>query len=40
MEVRSYSLPQGVDDPVVKVEVSIDLGETWREAELIGDRGK
>ena len=40
VEVRGYALPQGADGPVIKVEVSADLGETWREAELIGDRGK
>ena len=39
-EIRGYALPRGADGPVIKVEVSVDLAETWREAELIGERGK
>ena len=40
IEIRGYALPQGADGPVIKVEVSVDEGETWKEAELIGERGK
>ena len=40
IEVRGYALPQGADGPIIKVEVSADEGETWRVAELIGERGK
>jgi len=40
IEIRGYALPQGVDGPVVKVEVSVDEGASWREAELIGEGGK
>ena len=40
VEVRGYALPQGAHGPVIKVEVSTDEGETWKEAELIGEWGK
>lgn len=34
IEVKGYALPQGMDGPVVQVQVSGDGGETWTEAEL------
>ena len=40
VEIRGYALPQGADGPVIKVEVSVDEGKTWKEAELIGERSK
>lgn len=36
LEVRGYALPQGDDGPVVRVEVSVDCGKTWRDAEVEG----
>jgi len=39
-EIRGYALPQGADGPVLKVEVSVDEGGTWREAALTGDGGR
>ena len=38
--VKGYALPQGSGGPVEKVEVSVDEGKKWTEAELVGDRGK
>ncbi|KAI9676427.1 MAG: hypothetical protein M1817_000584 [Caeruleum heppii] len=38
VEVRGYALPQGDQGPVIRVEVSSDGGQTWSEAELIGER--
>lgn len=35
IETRGYALPQGEDGPIVRVEVSGDGGETWKDAELI-----
>lgn len=35
LEIGGYALPQADDGPVVKVELSIDRGETWSEAEII-----
>lgn len=41
IEVRGYALPQGDRGPVVKVEVSVDDGKTWMEADLLdGADGK
>ncbi|KAH3912613.1 hypothetical protein HBI56_154610 [Parastagonospora nodorum] len=37
IEVRGYALPSGADGPIVKVEVSVDGGHTWSDAELIRD---
>lgn len=37
--VSGYALPQGMDGPVVKVEVSTD-GQAWTEAVLGGQEGK
>lgn len=34
-EVRGYALPQGDRGPVAKVEVSLDDGRTWAEAEIV-----
>ena len=34
IEVRGYALPQGSDGPVVKVEVSVDEGRSWKVANL------
>lgn len=34
-EVRGYALPQGDQGPVTKVEVSVDEGKRWSEAEII-----
>jgi sulfite oxidase len=40
IKVRGYALPQGSGGPVVKVEVSMDEGRSWKEAELSGERSK
>jgi sulfite oxidase len=37
LEVKGYALPHGPDGPVVKVEVSVDDGVSWQEAELLND---
>lgn len=34
LEVGGYALPAGDDGPVVQVEVSMDGGESWREADI------
>lgn len=34
-EVRGYALPGGAQGPVVRVEISLDDGKTWREAEVV-----
>ena len=34
IEVKGYALPQGDQGPVVRVEISIDEGKTWRDAEI------
>ena len=34
INVSGYALPQGADGPVEKVEVSVDHGNSWIEAEL------
>lgn len=39
IEVKGYALPSGADGPIVRVEVSVDGGETWKDAELIRDVG-
>lgn len=38
LEVKGYALPHGLDGPVVKVEVSVDDGLSWQEAELSSDQ--
>lgn len=35
IEAKGYAVPQGDQGPVVKVEVSIDDGQTWSDAELL-----
>jgi sulfite oxidase len=35
IEVKGYALPSGSDGPIVKVEVSVDEGKSWIEAELV-----
>lgn len=35
VEVRGYALPGGADGPVVRVEVSVDGGHSWKDAELV-----
>lgn len=35
IEVKGYALPSGADGPIVKVEVSVDNGETWSDAEIM-----
>ena len=35
IEVKGYALPYGDQGPVVKVEVSIDDGRTWKKAEML-----
>ncbi|KAH7413718.1 sulfite oxidase-like protein [Phaeosphaeria sp. MPI-PUGE-AT-0046c] len=35
VEVKGYALPSGADGPIVKVEVSVDGGETWTSADLV-----
>jgi sulfite oxidase len=37
IEVRGYALPSGADGPIVRVEVSVDGGYIWHDAELIRD---
>lgn len=37
IEVKGYALPSGSDGPIVRVEVSVDGGSTWTDAELIRD---
>ena len=34
LAIDGYALPHGDDGPVVKVEISVDNGKTWQEAEL------
>ncbi|KAI9787319.1 MAG: hypothetical protein M1816_007667 [Peltula sp. TS41687] len=34
-EVRGYALPKGDQGPVRRVEVSVDEGETWADAEIV-----
>jgi sulfite oxidase len=38
IEVRGYALPHGPDGPAVKVEVSVDDGISWHEADLLSDQ--
>ncbi|KAI9852014.1 MAG: hypothetical protein M1838_002137 [Thelocarpon superellum] len=33
--VRGYALPGGADGPIQRVEVSVDDGRTWRDAEIV-----
>ena len=43
IEVRGYALPGGDQGPVTKVEVEVEGGNEWVQAELLGDekeRGK
>jgi len=35
IEATGYALPQGNQGPVVKVEVSVDDGQTWTRAEIM-----
>jgi sulfite oxidase len=37
IEVKGYALPSGADGPIVKVEVSVDGGESWQETDLVRD---
>lgn len=34
-EIRGYALPSGDGGPVAKVEVSVDDGKTWADAEIV-----
>lgn len=36
IEVRGYALPSGTGGPVVKVEVSVDGGKAWQDAQILG----
>lgn len=36
IQVKGYALPSGADGPIVRVEVSVDGGEKWTDAELLG----
>lgn len=38
VEVEGYALPHGPDGPVLKVEVSVDDGNAWQEADLLSDK--
>ena len=40
IEVQGYALPQGDRGPVVKVEISIDNGKTWLNADISEDSRK
>lgn len=35
LEVAGYALPDGDSGPVVKVEISIDQGKSWKEAKIM-----
>ncbi|KAF1835334.1 sulfite oxidase-like protein [Decorospora gaudefroyi] len=35
VQVKGYALPSGADGPIVKVEVSVDGGKAWADAEMI-----
>ncbi|KAG8529835.1 uncharacterized protein KY384_005316 [Bacidia gigantensis] len=35
LEVKGYAIPQGNQGPVVKVEVSTDIGQTWTECNIL-----
>ena len=37
LEVRGYALPQGDEGPVIKVEISVNDGKTWQEADIARD---
>lgn len=37
IEVKGYALPSGADGPISKVEISVDGGESWVNADLFGD---
>ncbi|KAL5115624.1 hypothetical protein ACEQ8H_006511 [Pleosporales sp. CAS-2024a] len=37
IEVKGYALPSGAHGPIVQVQVSLDQGHTWHDAELIRD---
>ena len=40
-EIKGYALPSGDGGPVAKVEVSVDDGETWVDAEIVdGPEGR
>lgn len=39
LQVKGYAVPQGADGPITRVQVSIDHGKTWVDAEL-GKGGK
>ena len=40
IEVRGYALPGGDKGPVVKVEVEVEGGDGWIEAEILGDEAE
>lgn len=35
VRIAGYAIPKGKDGPVVKVQVSIDRGETWHDAQIL-----
>lgn len=39
IEIKGYALPQADEGPVVKVECSIDGGQTWEAAEILSGSG-
>ncbi|KAI9822582.1 MAG: hypothetical protein M1827_000301 [Pycnora praestabilis] len=40
-EIQGYALPEGDHGPVAKVEVSVDEGKTWADAEIVdGSEGR
>jgi len=39
IEVKGYALPSGADGPIVRVEISVDEGKSWEDADLIRDMG-
>lgn len=36
---QGYALPRGSGGAFVKVEISVDGGKSWKEAELVWERG-
>jgi len=37
VRIAGYAIPKGKDGPVVKVQVSVDRGRTWHDAQILDD---